>query len=77
MELSELKNHILSVYLSPICGCKKPSLWIENANEMIKLASFVSSERAQLFIEYWEEKGIPIDTYDFEEGISNDEIQRY
>jgi hypothetical protein len=68
MNLSELKNYTLAVYLSPVWGCKKPSLWIENANEMIKLASFVSAERAQLFIEYWEEKGIPIDTYDFEEG---------
>ena len=68
MKLSELKNTTLSVHMTPVLDCKKPSLWIENYNKMIKLASFVDAERAQLFIDYWEEKGIPIDTYTFEEG---------
>lgn len=67
MKLSELKNPILSVHMPPVLGCKKPSLWIENYNKMIKLASFVDAERAQMFIDYFEEKGIPIDTYDFKE----------
>lgn len=67
MKLSELKHPILSVHMTPVLGCKKPSLWIENSCQMIKLASFVDKERAQIFIDYWEEKGIPIDTYDFEE----------
>lgn len=68
MKLSELKHPILSVNMSPIFGYKKPSLWIENYNKMIKLASFIDAERAQMFIDYFEEKGIPIDTYTFEEG---------
>lgn len=65
---SELKNYTLAVYLSPVCGCKKPSLWLENSENMIKLASFVDRERAQSFLDYWDEMGIPIDTYDFDEG---------
>ena len=68
MNLNELKNTTLSVEMSPIFGYKKPSLWIENYNKMIKLASFIDAERAQMFINYCEEKGIPIGTYDFEEG---------
>lgn len=64
MKLSELKHPILSVHMAPVCGCKKPSLWIENYNKMIKLASFIDAERAQMFIDYFEEKGIPIGTYD-------------
>lgn len=68
MKLSELKHPILSVHMTPVLGCKKPSLWIENYNKMIKLASFVDAERAQMFTDYLKEKGIPIDTYAFEEG---------
>lgn len=67
MNLNELKNYTLAVYLSPVLGCKKPSLWIENYNKMIKLASFIDAERAQMFIDYFEEKGIPIGTYDLKE----------
>ena len=68
MNPCELKHPILSVHMSPVLGCKKPSLWIENYNKMIKLGSFIDAEMAQIFIDYWEEKGIPIDTYTFEEG---------
>lgn len=67
MKLSELKHPILSVHMTPVLGCKKPSLWIENYNKMIKLASFIDAERAQMFIDYFEEKGIPIGTYDLKE----------
>lgn len=72
LTLSELKNYTLAVYLSPVLGCKKPSLWIESYNKMIKLASFIDAERAQLFIDYWEEKGIPIEVYDLKELLNNE-----
>ena len=69
MRLNDLEHSIIYVEMPPFLGYKKPSLWVRYADgKMIKLASFVDVERAQLFIDYWEEKGIPIDTYDFEEG---------
>ena len=68
LTLTELLNYTLVVYPSPVCECEKPSLWLKNSCQMIKLASFVDAEREQLFIDYFEEKGIPIDTYAFEEG---------
>lgn len=33
---------------------KKPSLWLHNKNNMIKVASFGSEERAKMFIQYLE-----------------------
>lgn len=71
MKLSDLDTPIIEVYLSPIFGCKKPTLWIEHSNEMIKLGTFVNRETAELFVEYFESLGITIDVLDFGEGEEN------
>lgn len=65
MKLSDLDTPIIEVYLSPIYGCKKPTVWIAYVGGMIKLGTFVNKETAEMFIEYFESLGIAIEVLDF------------
>lgn len=65
MKLSDLDTPIIEVYLSPIYGCKKPTVWIAYVGGMIKLGTFVNVETAEMFIEYFESLGIIIEVLDF------------
>lgn len=71
MRISDLDTPIIEVYLSPIYGCKKPTVWIAYVGGMIKLGTFVNRETAEMFVEYFEDMGISIDVLDFGEGEDN------
>lgn len=71
MKLSDLDTPIIEVYLSPIYGCKKPTVWIAYVGGMIKLGTFVNRETAEMFVEYFEDMWISIDVLDFGEGEEN------
>ena len=70
MTLNDLEHSIIYVAMPPFLGYKKPSLWVRYDGKMIKLATFVDDEKAELFMDYFEAKGFPVDAYDFdfEEG---------
>lgn len=69
--VDEFKNTKLLIYTVSVCGCKKPTLWIERSGKMIKLASFVDIERAELFVDFFFERGLPV------ELIDRDECEKY
>lgn len=71
MKLSDLDTPIIEVYLSPIYGCKKPTVWIAYVGGMIKLGTFINRETAEMFVEYFESLGIAIEVLDF--GSEEDE----
>ena len=60
MKLSELDCPSIEVYKSPIYGCKKSTVWIAYVGGMIKLGTFVNVEAAEMFMDYFEEKGITV-----------------
>lgn len=60
MKLSDLDTPIIEVYKRPIYGCKKPTIWIEYNGGIIKLGTFVNVEAAEMFMDYFEEKGITV-----------------
>lgn len=64
IKLTEFKNTKLLVYTVSVFGYQKPSLWIQHSGKNIKLGSFIDIERAKLFVDYFLERGLPVEFFD-------------
>lgn len=55
-----MNNKRLVIYLKPICGFKKPTLWLEENASITKLATFVNKEAALKLADYLEYIGLNV-----------------